>query len=163
MDWTERGLRDAGFTGFHRVHTWRDWIAICPSSAGVYVVLCADCQRPSFLASSSGGHFKGRDPTVAIERLEREWIDGIDVLYIGKADLLRRRIEQLLIFSEGEPIGHWGGRFLWQLEGHKDFEIAWITTPDERPVDAEAKLLIKFRDEFGQLPYANIQGPQRQR
>lgn len=163
MDWTQSGLLDCGFTGFRVVCAWQDWIATVPSSAGVYVVLCTASLEPSFLAASSGGRFKGRDPTVAVERLEREWIEGVEVLYVGKADLLRRRIEQLLKFSEGEPVGHWGGRFLWQLEGHKDFEIAWITTPDERPVDAEAKLLIKFRDEFGQLPYANIQGPQRQR
>jgi len=161
MDWSRNGLQTARFTGFSRVGSWKDWIGTVPSDPGVYVVVCHQGQRPAFLASSAGGHFKQRDPTATKERLEREWIHEAEVLYVGKANLLRRRIDQLMRFSEGKPVGHWGGRFLWQVKGHEEFEVAWLTTLGAKPVEVEAGLLDDFRAEFGQMPFANIQGPQR--
>src|SRR2546425_8667751 len=61
-----------------------------PILPGVYVVVCAGSEQPSFLASSLGAHFKGKDPTVLVSALEIRWVAGTDVLYIGKADQLRR-------------------------------------------------------------------------
>src|SRR5438552_16398950 len=80
-----------------------------PRLSGVYVVVCAESEQPSFLASSLGGHFKGKDPTVLVSALESRWVVGTDVLYIGKADQLRRRINELCRYAAGDRVGHWGG------------------------------------------------------
>jgi len=43
--------------------------------------------RPCFLDESIGGHFKGKNPTVAVGTLENKWVDDALVLNIGKAGL----------------------------------------------------------------------------
>jgi len=79
-----------------------------PANAGVYLVLRTNEGAPSFLERSPGGRFKGKDPTVATETLEHEWVTGARVVYIGKADHLGRRLRQFARFGAGEPVGHWG-------------------------------------------------------
>lgn len=44
-----------------------------------------------FREVSSGGHFKGRDPTVAVATLQAVWVPGAPAVYVGKAEALRRR------------------------------------------------------------------------
>jgi hypothetical protein len=126
-----------------------------PSSPGIYVVISAAAGQPSFLASSIGGRFKGKDPTVAESALVTRWVAATDVLYIGKADQLKRRIAQLCRYAAGEPVGHWGGRYLWQVVGCENFSIAWL--PGEDPFEGERRLIEEFKEEFGCLPFANIQ------
>ena len=76
-----------------------------PVSPGIYVVISDVAEQPSYLASSIGGRFKGKDPTVAISALASRWVAITDVLYIGKADQLKRRIAQLCRYAAGEPVG----------------------------------------------------------
>jgi hypothetical protein len=59
-------------------------------------------------------------------------------LYVGRARSLRRRITALARFGSGQPVGHWGGRYLWQLADHEDLAIAWRTS--DEPVALEASL-----------------------
>jgi hypothetical protein len=47
------------------------------------------------------------------------WVDGAEVVYIGKADQLKRRLTQFADFGGGKPIGHWGGRLIWQLHEYR--------------------------------------------
>lgn len=101
-------LDAAGFAGFVSVGSLRDGCQQVPESPGVYLVL-RDADKPAtFLERSVGGAFKGRDPSLETLRLKNEWVDQAAVLYIGSAGNLRRRVDQLVRFGRGEPIGHWG-------------------------------------------------------
>lgn len=56
-----------------------------PTERGVHWVARESADPVKFLVTSVGGHFNGRDPTVPVAALERRWIYGENVLYIGKA------------------------------------------------------------------------------
>jgi len=111
--------------------------------------------EPDFLASNPGGRFKGRDPTIDVSALEANWVDGAEVVYIGKADNLRQRLRQFAQFGAGKPIGHWGGRLVWQLPRSSELLVAWREAPDEIPKEVETRMLAEFRAVNGQPPFAN--------
>jgi hypothetical protein len=74
---------------------------------------------------SPGGHFKEKDPTVTIPELQANWVADSSVIYIGKADAARKRLMQFAKFGAGQKIGHWGGRYIWQLADSNDQLVAW--------------------------------------
>jgi hypothetical protein len=128
----------------------------------VYVVLRENDARPRFLAHSHAGWFKSQDPTTPTKLLERAWPDGAHCVYIGKAGAgadgdrgLQRRIREFRRYGDGQPVGHQGGRRIWQLADADDFVIAWKETPDEEPEDVESALLHAFVAEYGVLPIGN--------
>jgi hypothetical protein len=139
------GLGRQGFGGFRTVKELRgSELAEVATAPGVYAVLCPLDSAPAFLPTSAGGWFKGKDPTVWVAVLEARWIADAEVLYVGKATAgssgrsgLRRRLGQLLDYGSGRPIGHQGGRYLWQVAGADEFLVAW----------------------YGAYPFANIAGP----
>jgi hypothetical protein len=90
------------------------------------------------------------------ELLRGRWHDRTPILYFGKADSLRERIRSLVRFGAGEPVGHWGGRYLWQLEGCEAFLVAWREVANPREIERD--LLADFAAHFGRLPFANIVG-----
>lgn len=92
------------------------------SAGGVYIVFRVG-GRPSFLASNAGGRFKGKDPSVPDDALSANWVGDAEVVYIGKAENLQRRLREFTRFGEGAPIGHWGGHLIWQLE---DRASSWL-------------------------------------
>lgn len=142
----------AGFTGFV---PWRSLDpAEIPSSPGVYLVL-RDGHRASFVHPGSGGRFKGRDPNVASDVLMAKWVEPSDVVYVGKATSLRTRLRQFRDFGVGKPIGHWGGRYIWQLDRAHDLIVCWKPT-DEDPALIETDLLARFVGIHGRLPFANL-------
>jgi transcriptional regulator with XRE-family HTH domain len=147
-------LDNSGFDGFVKVESLRDGCPQVPEAPGVYLVLRVGDQPVDFLERSVGGAFKGRDPSLELARLQSEWIDEAEVAYVGSAGNLRRRVDQLVRFGRGEPIGHWGGRALWQLTDHRDLIVAWQAAED--PVGREAALLAAFREQYGRLPFANL-------
>lgn len=128
-----------------------------PASAGIYFVVDPTPDEPQYLDVNRGGRFKSKNPTVAVDVLESNWIDGAEVLYIGKSNNLRRRINELRRFGLGEPVGHWGGRYLWQLKGAERLQVGWMLTDEFAEVEAE--LLHGFIDAFGALPFANLVCP----
>lgn len=153
MEFTRPRLEEAGFTG------WLPFGAIrasaCPTSGGVYVVTY-DADGPvAFNERSCGGWFKGKDPTVTADALAINWVDGAEVVYIGKADQLRRRLTQYADFGAGKPVGHWGGRLIWQLPSPDRLIVGWKETPGRIPVEVEAELIASFRQIFGKPPFAN--------
>lgn len=155
-----RDLQGEGFQGFVSFRELRDGrIAEVPDGPGIYVVLRESEPPPVFLRSNPGGRFKGRDPTVAVEVLESRWVEGANLVYVGKANRLRRRLRQFADFGAGKPVGHWGGRYLWQLEGAADLVVGWRETPEGSPREAEIELLSRFRTPHGgRPPIANIAG-----
>lgn len=148
-------LRQRGFEGFARARDlYLDRCGSVPTAPGVYVVLRTAEAAPEILPKSKGGLFKGKDPTVPVEVVQQRLIRNTPTLYIGKADQLQRRVRQLLDFGNGRPVGHYGGRLLWQLADTDDYVIAWRAESDPREV--ESALIEEFTEEFGALPFANL-------
>lgn len=154
MNFSQEALDAAGFAGF--VALARLDPSAVPTSSGVYAILRASDRDPVFLTSSIGGHFKGKDPTVDVELLRRKWVAGCPVVYIGKATSLRSRLRQYRDFGLGKPVGHWGGRYIWQLEDCDRLLVAWRAEADPR--STEKQLLGEFASRHGALPFANIVG-----
>jgi hypothetical protein len=153
-------LMEAGFKGFVTFAELREGgIEKVPHVGGIYVVLREAEDGPVFLEQSVGGRFKGKDPTVEIPILQAKWIDDAACLYIGKANDLRRRLREYVRFGSGHRIGHWGGRYIWQVEGSEKLKVAWKETKEISPRDAEIDLLVTFGEAFeDSLPFANLVG-----
>ncbi len=146
-------LRASGFSGFRPLASLDTDTA--PKEGGVYVVVADPIQPPRFMPVSVGGHFKRKDPTVHESVLRSKWIEECSVVYIGKATSIRSRLRQYRDFGLGKPVGHWGGRLIWQLENHAELLVCWRAT-NEEPRQVEESLLAAFEQEFGQLPFANL-------
>jgi hypothetical protein len=145
-------LRQLGFVGFRPLRSASTTLE-APREPGVYAVLLDRPER-RFLERSVGGHFKRKDPTVDVEHLSAKWVADTPTLYIGRATDLQTRIKLLARFGRGEPVAHYGGRYLWQLEQNAQLEVAWRV--DDDPVSAETELLEGFELTFGSLPFANL-------
>ena len=159
-----RCLRKLGFVGFVRMGSLQNRISldVIPDAKGVYLILRNRKDRPRFRKTSTGGHFKGKDPTVPVATLKDRWVKNTVVLYVGKAGgqesraTLRSRIEQYVRFGRGQPVGHRGGRYIWQLEDSDELVLCWKPTPRSEPRELEKRILKEFETEYGQLPFANL-------
>ncbi len=158
-------LTQAGFDGFTAVAELRATaLARVPSVPGVYAVLREADQPPTFLIKSTGGFFRDRDPTVDVAVLHAAWVPGSTIVFIGKAGRidggvpLRRRLHQYLAFGAGKRIGHWGGRYIWQLEDAEELIVCWRPSINADPRQFEQALLAGFRHTHGRLPFANLAG-----
>src|SRR5947209_8025146 len=100
---TREALEREGFSGFLTFGELSERLADVPSQGGAYIVLRTKKEPVEFLDSSPGGRFKGRDPTVESDVLQRKWIEGCEVLYIGKSDNIQRRLKQYAEFGSGKP------------------------------------------------------------
>jgi hypothetical protein len=153
--WTRDSLEAAGFVGWITFAALTNALTDVPQTGGVYVVIQAAGAEPECLNSNPGGRFKDRDPTVDAAALEANWVDGAEVVYIGKADNLRRRLRQFGQFGAGKPVGHWGGRLIWQLARTTELLVAWRETPGEVPKEVETTMLADFKAAYSQPPFAN--------
>ena len=162
---TEAWFRAAGFSGFQTVGELRSTnLEAVPRDPGVYIVIRVDSSPPAYLAQSDGGWFKGNDPTVPTAILTSKWVADAQLLYVGKAtggsngaNGLRKRLGLLLRYGAGKPVGHQGGRYLWQVKGADKYVIAWRVVTD--PTAEENRLLADFSEAYGAYPFANIAGP----
>lgn len=154
-------LEAAGFRGFVTVRDLSGGrIDDVPREPGTYVVMRARDDHPTFLRTNPAGWFKEKNPTTDVSVLEAAWVPGARTLYIGQTsqrDGLRARVKDLIDFGAGKPVGHWGGRYLWQVDCSSDFVVAWRRTPPgANPRDEERELLRRFHEAYGRLPYANL-------
>ena len=162
---TREWLAARGFVGFTRL---RDLdLKRVPEAQGVYVLLREAPTPPRILEESPAGRFKGRDPTAPSDLLEGKWVDGAHCVYIGKADLtprtsLRKRVTDFRSFGSGRDIGHYGGRYVWQVADAEDYLVAWMVT-SEPPANVEADLVDEFEQLHGSMPFGNIARPRRRR
>ena len=154
MDFSHFFLKTTGFIGF--VPLLEIDTAACPSSGGVYVITYNTNGQTSFRDKSCGGWHKGKDPTVSLDILAKEWVEGAEVVYIGKGDNLKRRLRQFANFGSGKPVGHWGGRLIWQLENINALRVAWKETQGQKPHVVEKELISTFKSTYGKLPFANL-------
>jgi hypothetical protein len=150
------GLTGAGFQGFSSVAELAEpgGTQPIPSDPGVYVVLREAHGVPKFLDVGTGGWFQEADPNVATDLLRDRWVSTTPVLYVGKASSLRARVRQLVQFGQGKAVGHYGGRYLWQVAGSSWFVVAWQI--DLAPARRESQLLSAFHEAHGSLPFANL-------
>ena len=166
---SRQSLKVRGFRGF--VPFSRLTVSDVPGVAGVYVIVRTSAAPPTFLSGSPAGHFKGREPSVSIEELTDAWVDGAEVIYIGKAGAgqdgrrgLRKRLDEYRRYGAGEPVGHQGGRYIWQLQDASSLLVAWLpTSPDQDPGDVEASLVAEFTKIHGSRPFANRNSGRRPR
>lgn len=158
--WSADALREGGFVGFVPLVALQ--ASDVPTAPGVYAVLRRTTASPVFLEASAGGRFKGKDPSAPSEVLGRKWVDGAEVLYIGKATPgsagrrgLQKRLDEFRRFGAGEPVGHWGGRYVWQLADRDELLVAWNATHEDASV-VESRMLRDFVAHYGALPFANL-------
>jgi hypothetical protein len=160
---TVGSIRDAGFTGFFPIAALWANHSLIPAVKGVYMIVEPFDIYPKFLEKGVGGFFKMKDPNICITDLAGHWIQGCKVLYVGKAGgassraTLRSRLKQYLDFGKGKPVGHYGGRLIWQLEHHQELLVLWKAMPNSDPREEELQLNENFRKHYGRLPYANLQ------
>jgi transcriptional regulator with XRE-family HTH domain len=152
-------LEAAGFVGWL---TWdelraNDFVDV-PAEPMAYVVYRPAPDGPEFRRSNPGGRFKGRNPTVSADVLAGKWVPHAQTVYVGKADVGVRRLKEFARFGAGEPVGHWGGRYIWQLVDSDELLVAWHPiTWDEVAREYEKRLLSRFSvDHDGRRPFANI-------
>lgn len=153
MAFDRQHLTELGFVGFLPLRSLEAKSERVPALPGNYMVTL-DARRAAFLTRSVGGRFKGKDPTVAVDLLEAKWLDNTDTVYIGRATSLRGRLGLLARFGRGDAVGHWGGRYLWQITALEDLRVCWRLESD--PVEAERELLDSFENIMGGLPFANL-------
>ena len=163
---TIEDLKKAGFTGFVKIaELWKD-SSLIPDEKGIYMVVRKTTEAPVFLKKGTGGYFKGKEPNVSIEALKENWVAGTCVMYIGKAGsvsgstTLHKRLGQYLRFGQGESIGHYGGRYIWQVKDAENLLFCWkpLKGLEEDPRMEEKSLISEFKNQYGgKRPFANLQ------
>jgi hypothetical protein len=158
MGLTRRVLETGGFCGFASFSDLSD--QLIPPDSGIYAVLRTDESAPTFLAASTAGWRKGSNPAVSTAHLAAKWVEGAEVLYIGKADAgatashgLRGRLRQYARHGAGGT-SHHGGRYIWQLQDAAALLVAWKPALDPR--GEETALLAEFETLHHALPFANL-------
>ena len=65
-----------------------------------------------------------------------------------------------VLIGAGEPVGHWGGRLIWQLADSGGLCVAWHTISWSEDARAyEKRLLAQFAARYrGVRPFANLTG-----
>ena len=154
MSWNRAWLEQQGFVGWVPFSSLP--VVKPPALPGVYVVMRESTGVAEFLDVSPAGWFKARDPSVTPEVLKANWVAGAQVIYIGKATSLRSRLSQYRRHGEGKPVGHAGGRYIWQLADSSSQLVAWKATADEDPAGVESRLIADFRADYGMRPFANL-------
>ena len=113
--------RDSSFSSPVRIADLRTHMSQIPEEQGIYLVLRRSKDAPVFLPVGSGGHYKGKNPNVPT----------------------------YLRFGAGQPVGHWGGRYIWQLQDHEDLEFCWKAMPTGDPDQMESQLIDLFKQQHG--------------
>lgn len=155
-------LKTLGFVGFITVKELCSNISLIPKIKGVYCILLCEPQHCNFVEIGCGGHFKNKNPNVSINELQANWVESTNIVYIGKAGgngkiaTLRSRLKQYLQFGQGQKVGHWGGRYIWQLQDSPSLMICWKELIIEEPREYENNLIKLFAAKHGKRPFANL-------
>lgn len=168
MVFSKDDLLKIGFAGFIRLKEIDNDFCIFPDYKGLYIIYIEENSNASFCNPGTGGFFKGKNPNVTINELNEKWVEDTNILYIGRAggtakngrvykSTLKQRIMQYIKFGRGQNIGHWGGRYIWQIKESDDLMIAYRVLDEENPVIKEQELIDEFKSHHnGRLPFANL-------
>ena len=103
---------------------------------------CANVAPPSVAAEGVGWHLELRDAP--------------DLSYGQPTPNERCRVLGCLP-SGWLGIGHWGGRYIWQLADSADLVVAWRRCNEgETAREREVELLSAFTQQYARLPFANL-------
>ncbi|RLD84403.1 MAG: hypothetical protein DRJ10_01305 [Bacteroidetes bacterium] len=155
-------LKRNGFKGFKKVNDLWNNRSDIPKEKGVYLVLDPNFNKPEYIIPGVGGFFKNRNPNVPNAELERNFVPNSLVVYIGKAGsltgnaTLHSRLGQYLRFGQGKKVGHWGGRYIWQLKKYQELIFCWKPTPGVEPRNVEVSIMNNYSDQFYMRPFANL-------
>jgi len=134
-------------------------------SPGVYAITCSTEYKHSFIDIEETRKRNNVIRPWTREKLTAKWVDGVEVLYFGKAQQqsLYQRISQLIRHSQGLTTKrgpHKGGEIIWQLKGYESFIIFYlpIKTPDAA-AEMESKLISEFYRFNSKLPFGNRNQP----
>ena len=157
-------IKKNGFKGFKTVtELWKDKSSI-PKEKGVYLVINPNFKNTEFVNPGVGGFFKGKNPNVTISVLNSKLVQDSQVVYVGKAGsptgkaTLNSRLGQYLRFGQTKNVGHWGGRYIWQIKRSTELIFCWKLTPEDDPREIEKELLFKYSNDFRTRPFANLTG-----
>ena len=149
-------LEEEGFCGFKTVAELRENINVVPDYNGVYVLLRPNDDKPVFLQKGTGGTHKGKNPNVTISKLETKWNNNSSIVYIGATERgLKIRLGEYMRFGQGDTVGHWGGRYIWQLGDAADLIVCWKRV-DDNAEQVEKQMIKAFKVEHGKYPFANL-------
>ena len=152
-------LKQQGFVGFKKVSELM--VTNCsdvPAVQGVYVVLHEGTEAPVFLKDGTGGAFKGQNPNSDISKLNANWVEDTQIVYIGMTqDTLKKRLSPYIRFGQGDAVAHWGGRFIWQMKDSRDLIICWKPMPIGDAAKEESDMIQSFKQAHGgKRPFANL-------
>lgn len=154
-------LKKLGFQGFETIESIYKNLNSIPKTKGVYIIYSENI-TPSFEVVGTGGFFKQKNPNVSLEELNQNWVNQSNILYIGKAGSLTAsatlysRLKQYFDFGNGKSVGHYGGRYIWQIKKPYQLKVCWLPTPNHDPREVEKQLIKQFITQFGQRPFANL-------
>lgn len=154
-------LKKLGFKGFLSIEAVNEDLKVIPKTIGVYIIY-SESTTPHFEVVGTGGFFKQKNPNVSMEDLIQNWVVQSTVLYIGKAGSLSgsatlyKRLKQYFDFGHGKAVGHYGGRYIWQINNPYKLKVCWLPTPNQEPREIEKELIQQFIAQFGKRPFANL-------
>jgi len=124
-------LKKSGIQGFKSIKTLQINAASIPEHKGIYLIVTPENFKATLVEQGTGGYFKGKNPNVSLIELEANWVEDANIVYIGKGGgsssnaTLQSRLKHYLKFGEGKAVGHWGGRYIWQLKHSVDLIVCW--------------------------------------
>ena len=155
-------LIELGFVGFKTVLELMNSCKDIPKEMGVYVVLREKSEKPVILEKRPFDCQEERYPSYTKSELEAKWVDGTQIVYIGKAGGsdqktgLHKRLSTYIRFGKGQRASHGGGRSIWQLADAKELVVCWRVLSEEEPRCVEERMISEFREAHnGMRPFAN--------
>jgi hypothetical protein len=138
----------------------RAWWTDIAKSSGIYVLYVPQGVPVEFQASGSAATFADLTSTSA---LKTKWskinsTTQTDILYIGKAVSLKKRISALIRFGLGRCRNHHGGEWVWQVKMIREMRISINSCPKGKEAPYEKWLLDEFHNDHEEYPLANRQG-----
>lgn len=149
------GIEMKKYANFVTLEELKSNLNIVDQLPGIYSVFYKG-KQPNFLEVGTGGHFKGKDPNVTLDVLQEKWLAGVQEIYIGKAYNLRSRLDLCVRFGQGEPVRHYGGRYIWQIEDQSQLIFAWKAVEDTNPREVKKQLIQEFKELHGSYPFAKL-------
>jgi len=126
-----------------------------PKKKGLYIVIkpveiaAVFCEETVAIAK-----FKGKSMLYDVADLEEKFKrSDQEILYIGSAINLYKRIKQLIDYGYNGKTGHRGERTLWQMENYKKFKLGLLQCED--PISEKKKFLQEYFQVYDVLPVAN--------